>query len=106
MSKTENNKLIADFMEMKYAEKRSFKDGKWTHIISSLKRFESDWNWLMPVVGKIGSIMSEFPYDSDEHEKFYEIFGECENWFLHEDKATVYRAVVEFIEWYNQNQKP
>ena len=32
----ENNKLIADFMQMKYAEERAFEDGKWVHSVRSL----------------------------------------------------------------------
>ena len=51
--KERENKLIADFMDMKYSEKRSFSDGEWIHSIKSLSRYESDFTWLMAVVDKI-----------------------------------------------------
>jgi hypothetical protein len=50
MEKT--NKLIAEFMGMKYSDKRSFNDGEWTHSIRSLSKFQSSWDWLMPVIDK------------------------------------------------------
>ena len=51
---TENNKLIAEFMGMKYSDERSFNDGEWTHSVKSLSKFETSWDWLMPVVIKVG----------------------------------------------------
>lgn len=63
----EDNKLIAEFMGMKYAEERSWnKEDGWTHTLKSLNRFKSDWNWLMPVVEKI----SETEYDSQMGYKY------------------------------------
>jgi hypothetical protein len=47
------NKVIADFMGMKYGEEREFKDGEWVHSIRSLSQFEHDWNWIMSVVKEV-----------------------------------------------------
>ena len=54
-----NNKLIAEFMGMKYSDERSFDNGEWTHTIKSLSKFQTDWNWLMPVVEKIESLRNK-----------------------------------------------
>jgi hypothetical protein len=50
-----DNKVIAEFMGMKYSDERSFNDGEWTHSIKSLSKFKTSWDWLMPVVEKIES---------------------------------------------------
>jgi len=45
--------MIAEFMGIKYSDKRSFKNGEWTYSIKSLSKFRSSWDWLMPVALKI-----------------------------------------------------
>jgi len=47
-----DNVLIAEFMGMKYSDDRSFNDGEWTHSIRSLNKFQTSWDWLMPVIDK------------------------------------------------------
>ena len=86
-----DNKLIADFMGMKYSEKRSFNDGEWTHSIQSLSRFRS-WEWLMPVVSKI--LTNENYIDMTHRENIMDSlpYGMIDD---------TYDAVVEFI----KNQK-
>ena len=76
--------------------------------------YHSDWNWLMPVVEKIESL----PTMKDNGNFFFEI---------HQDSVTVfnstrmdiiievigqgsrinntYQAVIEFIQWYNKQNK-
>ena len=58
----DKNKLIADFMGMKYDKERKFKDGKWIHSVRSLSRFEYDWTWLMEVVKEIYRVSERFPF--------------------------------------------
>lgn len=98
----EKNKAIADFMGMKYAEERGFKDGEWTHAIKSLSNFEHDWNWLMTVVKEIYKIGED-----TKHESWSFVYGH----FLLTQEALksasikrVYDAVVAFVERY-QNRK-
>ena len=85
--------------------------------------FNSDWNWLMEVVEKIESISFEednfinvtigneakFIYDDgcgfdctiqDAHGKLFEL-STCE----HTKIKTVYNACIEFIKWYNEQNK-
>ena len=102
----EDNKLIAEFMGMKYSDERSFNDGEWTHSIKSLSKFETSWDWLMPVVEKIESLKYrvEISHNGCLIESHKDLdtarinsgIGEIEPTKL---KAT-YKAVVGFI---NQN---
>ena len=114
---TENNKLIAEFMG---EQKQPFEfpqfgyinimgDWKDTFFDNQLK-FHKDWNWLMSVVEKI-EIQSK------------ELFGEYEDVIINgcgcgiatkDDMISiaatskieaVYVACVEFIKWYNEQNK-
>ena len=71
-----DNELIAEFMNIKFAEKRSFNSGEWTHSIKSLCKFETSWDWLMPVIEKIGThtlsytieMLSEYYYKDGDNQ--------------------------------------
>ena len=91
----ENNKLIAEFMGMKYSDERSFDNGEWTHSIKSLSKFQTSWDWLMPVVQKC--------FDTQQPE-------EGQHYFINESLLTmkievVYDRVVEFIKTYNNGRQ-
>ena len=86
-----DNKLIAEFMGMKYSDERSFNDGKWTHSIKSLSKFETSWDWLKPVVDKIEQVNEGVP-EQMLHVSLYSTIDE------------VYEAVVEFIKQYNDEK--
>ena len=93
MDTTKSNTLIADFMGMKYGEKREFKDGEWTHTVRSLDKFHTSWDWLMSVVdkinhtGKAGGIL-------------YGLFDALGN----ADLERAHKEVVGFIQWYNEQK--
>ena len=91
----EDNKLIAEFMGMKYSDERSFDNGEWTHSIKSLSKFQTSWDWLMPVVQKC--------FDTQQPE-------EGQHYFINESLLTmkievVYDRVVEFIKTYNNGRQ-
>lgn len=116
---TENNKLIAEFMGDKKVNSISIEE---FIKIPSEERFQyngwfaedlqyhSDWNWLMPVVEKIEHI---------ENADFVVYINvECckitaretyPNLVIIETAKTkieaTYKAIVEFIKWYNQQKK-
>ena len=94
MEKT--NKLIAEFMGMTYyipnddslmVEKAPI--GSFITPTESLKYHES-WDWLMPVVQKIGDEYLNTPFD----ETYSHLTEQYENIWTLED---TYNAVVEFI---------
>ena len=123
----ENNKLIAEFMGMKYSDERSFNDGEWTHSIKSLSKFETEWKWLMPVVDKIerkhkANFRTECLWNEFIECSIYQVIVSIEQGEMSKDKSCIYdskkiywyigdsvkckreatyKAVVEFIKTYN-----
>lgn len=93
---TENNKLIAEFMGATWFG-HSMENPKPWWIINSKEYYSEDlkyhtsWDWLMPVVEKIGR------KDCD-HEPLAGVT-------LYSPIGMVYHAVVEFIKWYHENKE-
>ena len=112
MKTIENNKLIAEFLG--YIDNGCSEDGFLIHPItnydveiSSLK-YHEDWNWLIEVVEKIESLNYVF-----EIKITWCRIKQIENGNVivlrwEEDKTkieAVYNTVVEFIKWYNNQNK-
>ncbi len=100
----QSNKLIAEFMHSKGDE-----GGYWwykgnpTDNSNSLMytetsaKFHTSWDWLIPVIKKITTIKPEI--ETKGRDLYYEV-GRClQNLKI---EAT-YKAVIEFINWYNAN---
>jgi hypothetical protein len=96
-----NNKLIAEFMGVP--------QGKHTHFMVEPFRLESyadvddlkydiSWSWLMPVGEKIDAMFGE----DDEVD---DAINRVHNAVLSFDIDNTYRAIVEFIEDYNESNK-
>ena len=124
MKTIENNKLIAEFLSVKIhpcetiekfkflpIEERGLYNG---YFIDELK-YHEDWNWLMEVVEKIESLeifdrMGRFNINTKNFDENYtsfitdkdEDFIQCEGDTKIE---AVYNAVVEFIKWYNNQNR-
>ena len=91
LNSREDNKLIAEFMGMKYSDERSFNDGEWTHSIKSLSKFETSWDWLMPVVKKCFCTGD----NTFEWDAIMDAMWTC-------DIKIVHSVVVEFINQHNK----
>lgn len=130
MNTTENNKLIAEFMEFQQtnigwydAEEvllRTEKDNTFDDL-----KFHTDWNWLMEVVEKIEGLKTPITNNpnllgkfvdyefhiQDKHIKIYahgEVTKEVVDFNSSESETkikAVYNACVEFIKWYNENSR-
>ena len=126
----ENNKLIAEFMGMKYSDERSFDNGEWTHSIKSLSKFQTSWAWLMPVVKKIerkhkANFRTECLWNEFIECSIYQVIVSIEQGEMSKDKSCIYdskkiywyigdsvkckreatyKAVVEFIKTYNDGR--
>lgn len=107
--KTENNKIIADFMGYKIESNEVFPLLYLIHAdwfaVEELK-FHSDWNWLMEVVENIES--NGFNFEIKKN--WARISRKGENIILRweEDRSkieAVYNACIEFIKWYNEQKK-
>jgi hypothetical protein len=119
MNTTENNKLIADFMELKpifispdfYGIQKDHVHitGKNTDFVmfefSKSAKYHSDWNWLMEVVEKIESL--NYTVSIRNHICRIEMLL-LEDIVISEDIPkiqAVYNTCVEFIKWYSADKK-
>jgi hypothetical protein len=98
----ENNKLIAEFMgniPIFENEYQMVTHNNMCYGIDELK-YDTDWNWLMPVVERIESlgIVVEIRENVCYIETSLGNYSELEDTKL---QAT-YKAVVKFINWYNE----
>ena len=110
-----DNKLIAEFLGMElttdgisqlyYTEDRSLKQ---------IPKFHTDWNWLMQVVEKIENL--QYKNNNDVFKVVID-YGSCIIYNMINDLdilfsvnsiykiEAVYNACVEFIKWYNEQNK-
>lgn len=112
MNTTENNKIIAEFMELSYCEKYQF-EGWYTNHEHNYRicdfdglKYHLDWNWLMEVVEKIEGLEGKKYYVVIKHVqcKFSNYYTEetiANVIHTHNKIESVYLACVEFIKWYN-----
>lgn len=130
MNTTENNKLIAEFMGYKQDAKGKYEiiedfdiveniqtyveDDDYRTVVGGIvlvnflpeeMRFHTSWDWLMPVVEKINET-GRFEVNIG-YGRCYITDGEDEltlSMVENQTQYAVYRAVVEFIKWYNENK--
>jgi hypothetical protein len=97
----ENNKLIAEFMGISIDGEFAYIEDKGSPLeevmpINKLK-YHLSWDWLIPVVQKIGDEYYNTPFD----ETYSRLTEQYENIWTLED---TYNAVVEFIKDYNNGK--
>ena len=124
----ENNKLIAEFLDwefddlsetfetpfLKLVEPQAFGDEQFSCKLQDFElEFHTDWNWLMKVVEKIESIEDGI-YQVDILQEGCNILKRCALFIdkrvgkLESDTTkieSVYLACIEFIKWYNEQNK-
>ena len=124
----ENNKLIAEFLNwefddlsetfetpfLKLVEPHAFGDEQFSCKLQDFElEFHSDWNWLMSVVEKIENLQDENNcaiYNVQIEQSFTEIIDNHTSETIVEVDSNskiqaVYQACVEFIKWYNEQNK-
>lgn len=102
MNNHESNKLIAEFMgEAPNPMCESIKKDGYTHC-----KYHSSWDWLMPVVIKINSLNYKIAVIHYFHGHSYEISkANIKHTYPHNEALHgLYKTVVEFIQWYNENK--
>ena len=124
MKTIENNKIIAEFLSVKIHPCETIENFKFLPIeerglyngyfIDELK-YHEDWNWLMVVVEKIESLeifdrMGRFNINTKNFDENYTSFiTDKDGDFIQCEGETkieaVYNAVVEFIKWYNNQNR-
>lgn len=119
---TESNKKIALFMGAKYLEQfdvfefHSFQESP---VIDNIRfrylKYHTSWDWLMPVVEKIGDMRVSHQFSNDSlitvtiNSGHVKIEGAAQRIFYCVSQcgsaiSATYSAIVQFIEWYNQNK--
>jgi len=97
MTTTEGNKIIAEFMGYEKVHEDLY--------------YHSNWNLLMPVVEKIETLDYEFLVNSQQIGFGEYMFAGEFNWLVEINREeitliqSIYDAVIQFIQWYNQNKK-
>jgi len=116
MNTTENNKLIAEFMGYETVGDGyiiPYDDTDNDYYLPEHLKFHSSWEWLMPVVEKIENTSVD---NKDNSDSFFNVVIEAFECDIngggntihangHTKKEATYKAVVEFIKWYNENNK-
>lgn len=112
MNTTENNKLIADFMDLKVVNSLAFFKVNGENAIGEMQ-YNSNWNWLMEVVLKINQFENQrFTvvinsmdckiYDNERNKWIVDSYG---RYNPDELIQAIYYCVSNFIKWHNQQTK-
>ena len=94
-----DNKLIAEFMDLKSTGLSIYKESDY--------KYHTSWEWLMPVVEKIDEVSDENTLFKIEYNRAF--VEDIENYYIFIDVTAssrleaTYKAVVEFIK--NNNLK-
>jgi len=86
----EDNELIAEFMGLQLHDGMAVFDKTFNEPPEQLQ-YDTSWDWLMPVVAKITNTT---PMNQSWYDIKYRL--------LDADIDAVYKRVVEFIKWYNE----
>ena len=67
--------------------------------------YQTNWNWIMMVIEKIETLEDSFVDISKNYTRIMS-FNHYEEWYDNDSKRnTTYKAIVEFIKWYNEELK-
>lgn len=122
MEKTDNE-LIAEFMGAKKVNQFAFCCSEFPDVFIPSKNWDetnnlketftpeemlysTSWDWLMPVVEKIGKLWAEYPVIDWQNDRAVDEFMLVCGLPLDTPIDKAYQAVVKFIKWYNENKQP
>jgi len=129
MTTTENNKLIAEFMEYVHVTHYVYRipkmaydepdfDNRTINVVDTFSvyfddmKFDTDWNWLMEVVKKTREIENKSITTTFLRKELLHFVRNNHTIFdmtILDNKELVYKKIIEFIEWHNEQkliQKP
>lgn len=93
----DSNKLIAEFMGSKHPKYEDMYRLPHADVYVGELQYDSSWDWLMPVVQKIGDEYLNTPFD----ETYSHLTEQYENIWTIED---TYNAVIKFIKDHNNGK--
>jgi len=103
MENTKDNELIAEFLGWKRTEKgwlvftNTITNGYGLGMADELL-FHSDWNWLIIVVKEVQKHEQVYLFDDTE------VIDDLDDALNELDIDKVYKGVVKFIEYHNENK--
>tara|TARA_Y100000015_G_scaffold355_1_gene442 strand:- start:8288 stop:8626 length:339 start_codon:yes stop_codon:yes gene_type:complete len=108
-----NNKLIAEFMELptevfkptgiiNYYHEEEYNGGSWYE--EEELSYNVSWDWLRPVVKKIDAYANE-EMSFNEFDNYRDKYVFIHDLSVHNDIKDIYNQVVEFIKEYNDGRK-
>lgn len=106
-----DNELIAEFMGLEHkGGDVKIKQSAWPKMFWTTARYDTSWDWLMPVVQKIESLMPHINIPADLEALKNGTHGsephiEVLSLSIASKISEVYAAVITFIRWFNQQQK-
>jgi len=74
-------------------------------LITTTVKFDSDWNWLIPVVNKITQTCKGTKIYEELDKKWSYMFDHNCYPFFENNISKIYDAVIDFIVWYNEYKK-
>jgi len=119
MNTTEGNKLIAEFMGVKFKDDEQYikelremrSEGIYFEqgYMSSELNYHSSWDWLMPVVEKIERLGFTFEKNYQRIDGDWQSLIVKGNDILFQEfnvdsLLSTHYVVLEFIQWYNENK--
>lgn len=125
----EDSKIIAEFMGYEFHNDYPIIYPEGYYMLDELLaikylvqkfKYHTSWDWLMPVIEKIILIEIKEEVENQEIDRYYpRTFGmkdkegnfmfRFNRGFLHSEKKLIdaaFKAVVEFIKWYNTTKQP
>ena len=101
--KTENNKIIAEFMRWKiFNDELLDHKNLFIQYFDEPLKFHSDWNWLMELVEKIFKTAEDENIEDEATCK--ELLQVIKEAFYAPQKENVYNCCLDFINWYNEQK--
>jgi hypothetical protein len=115
MNTTENNKLLAEFLGYKTYKMNGVLNVHYSEVnVRTIQdtHYHTDWNWLMQVVEKIESLGYCLIIGGRTTKNYCEIRGEADDFTTKYSDSygetkieAVYNACIEFVKWYNEQNK-
>ena len=106
MTTEAGNKIIAEFMGTDYTNRLipdwAFRDTNFDIVGYGAYKYHLSFDWIMPVVDKIGGLHRQLEIKRGDLTPKADVIFRLS--MLHAKIETVWKAVIYFIEWYNNQQ--
>lgn len=108
---SEGNEIVAKFMGLAFCTRHNY-EGWYTNREFNRRicdynglKYHSSWDDLMPVVSRVESICQDEEFCKNYFDKGSYIVSMFGDLFVSSDINGVYKEIVSFITWYNENKK-